>query len=92
MRAGAGACDWLNAVTRSGHVRLRGQRRQPRAGEHDAEVRARLVHVHARLLAERRRGRVREPVHQPSLAEVVVDHEQAVRLQMIPHRRERLRR
>ena len=92
MRAGAGACDWLNAVTRSGTYGSDGQRRQPRPGEHDAEVRARFVHVHARLLAERRRRRVREPVDQPSLTEVVVDHQQPVRLEMIPHGPERLRR
>ena len=52
--------------------------RQPRPGHQDAEIRARLVDVHVGLLAERGRRGVGEPVDQPALAEVVVDHQHAV--------------
>ena len=67
--------------------RRRRQRAQPRPGHQDAEIRARLVHVHAGLLAERRRRRVGEPIDQPALAEVVVDHQHAVAASVLAHRR-----
>ena len=82
--------DWPYAVTRSGTSGSARQRFQPRSGHHHAQVGPRLVHVDVRFLAESRGRRVREPVDQPPLAEVVVDHQHAVRRQMIPDRLERL--
>ena len=76
----------MRLVERGDAVRdewLRGQGFQPRAGEHDAEVGPGFVHVNPRLLAERRSRGVRQAVHEPLLAEVVVDDQQPVRLQMI---------
>jgi hypothetical protein len=39
------------------------------------------MHVHTRLLPEYQRDRVREPIDQPLLAEVVVEHHQPARLE-----------
>ena len=89
-RAGLGSCDWLNAVTRSGHDRIGGQRRQTRSGQHHAEIGARFVDVHARLGIERGRGDVGEPVHEPRLTKVVVDDEQTVRREPFADGAERL--
>ena len=71
------------------HDRIRRQRRQSRPGNDDPQIGARLVHVHARLGTERDSGRVREPIDEPALAEVVVDDQQSVGLQPVPHRTER---
>ena len=49
--------------------------------EHHAQIPVLLVNVHARVLSEHARRRVGQPVHQPLLAEVVVDDQHAVRLQ-----------
>ena len=51
-----------------------------------AEVGALLVHVAERLAPEHRGGRVREPIDQPLLAEVVVEHHHAARRQVIADR------
>ncbi len=48
------------------------------------------MHVHARLGAERHRGRVGEPIDEPALAKIVVDDEHAIRLQPIADGPERL--
>ena len=45
----------------------------------------RLMDVDVRILAEHDGRRVRQPVHEPALAEIVVDDEHAVDLQMGPH-------
>ena len=73
-----------------GHDRIGRQRLEPRAGQHHAEIGARRVDVDPRLVAEGDGGRVRQPVNQPLLPEVVVNHQQTVRRQAVTHGAERL--
>jgi len=65
---------------------------EPRAGKHHREIRALLMHVDARLLLEHPRHRVGKAIDQPLLAEVVVEHHQAARLQMVADRAKRFLR
>ena len=73
-----------------GHDRVGRQRLQPGAGQHHAEIGARGVDVDPRLVAEGDGGRIRQPVNEPLLAEVVVDHQHTVGRQAITDGAERL--
>ncbi len=90
LTGGASGAPWLNAVTSDGGSGYCARRLEPRPDHDHAELVLGRVDVHDRLLAEGRRRRVREPVDEPGLAEVVVDHQHAVGLEHVAHGAERL--